>query len=377
MNKKNIFKPAIVGGIGVKNRIFRSATYGAHARDNKPGSKIVEVYENLSKGDIGLVILGYTVFSSTDHYGKNVVALKDDSISVLKNVTDTVHKYGAKIVVQINHSGAQLFEPFEGPAYGPSEYVDPASGITATAFSLEQIKELIKEYGQAAFLSKEAGFDGVQIHCAHGYLLSKFLSPTFNKRTDEYGGNTKKNMQIVVDIFKEIKAICGDDFPVWIKLNSSDFEVENKGLKEEEFLIIGEELSKLGIDAIEVSGGTIANFHSFSRSLKHSAYHLESAKKLSDKVNSSIILVGGIRDVDTIESVLIDTKIEAISISRALIREPHLVKRWQEGDRSPAKCVACNGCFNFKGKGVQCYFDLSPEKQVEQRPVMKMMQSKN
>ncbi|WP_372714675.1 NADH:flavin oxidoreductase [Ilyobacter sp.] len=372
---KNTFEPAIIGGIEVKNRIFRSATYGAYAVDNKPSQKTIELYENLSKGDVGLIIFGYAVFSSTDHYAGNVPVIKDDTMINLKKVTDTVHQYGTKIVAQINHSGAQLFAPPEGPVYGPSEYVDPLSGITATAFSIEQIKEFVKEFGKAALISKEAGFDGVQIHGAHGYLLSKFLSPTFNKRTDEYGGDTKRNMQIVVDIFKEIKTTCGKDFPVWIKLNSSDFETEDKGLTEEEFLVIGEELSKVGMDAIEVSGGTATGFYSAMRSLRHSAYHLESAKKLSEKVDSSVILVGGIRDVDTIDSILEDTKIEGISISRALVKEPGLVKRWQDGDRSPAKCVACNGCLNFKG--LQCYFDLSPEEQEEQKPIMKMMQSKN
>jgi len=375
MNTKKPFETAVVGGIEVKNRIFRSATGEAFATEGKTNQVIYDMYEKLCQGKIGLISMGYFSFSKTDHKSGNVLQFNTDAVTSLKNLTDMVHQYDTKIIAQLNHASTQLFVPPEGHAYGPSGYIDPASTIPSTPFSTEQIHNLIKEFGEAASLAKSSGFDGVQLHAAHGYLLSKFLSPTFNKRTDEYGGDTQKNMQIVVDILNEIKTICGNDYPVWIKLNSSDFELEGKGLTEDLFLETAEALSEKGIDAIEVSGGTLSGFHVFSRSIKHVAYHLESAKKLTDKLKASVILVGGIREIDTIDAILSETKIDAVSLSRSLIREPNLVKRWMDGDRSKAKCVACNGCFNFSG--VRCFFDLTKAEQEEQRPMMKMMQSKN
>ncbi|MRT92900.1 NADH:flavin oxidoreductase [Ancylomarina sp. 16SWW S1-10-2] len=375
MNSKEAFKPALIGGIELKNRFVRSATSDPIAENNAPSQEIINKYEKLCEGELGLIIMGYLVFSKTDHYSEKDLSMNNDTISGFKKVTDMAHNYGTKIVAQLNHNSTQLFFKPEGNVYGPSEYTDPVSGIMATAFSKEQIHELIKEYGQAAACAKDAGFDGVQLHAAHGYMLNKFLSPVFNKRTDEYGGDLERRMQIVIDILREIKNVCGSDFPVGIKLNSSDFDSEDKGVNEADFLVISENLSLKGINSIEVSGGTLAGVYSFSRAKKHSAYHFASAKRLSEIITTSVILVGGLRDVDEIETILNDTNIAAVSLSRPLIRELDLVKRWMNGDRSKAKCVACNGCFNHKG--VQCFFTLSKEEQDVQRPVMKMMQSNN
>ena len=374
MNTKRTFEPTVVGGIEVKNRIFRSATFESMAVDGEPGHKMYEMYENLSKGEVGLIITDYIGFSQTDHHSETAVILKNDtSIPGLKKLTDTVHQYGTKIVAQLNHTGSQLFSQPQGPAFGPSDFTDPFTGINATAFSQEQIQDFIKEFGGAASNAKSAGFDGVQIHGAHGYLLSKFLSPEFNHRTDEYGGSINKNSHIVSEIVNEIKNQCGRDFPVWIKLNSSDFHPQDQGVTEKDFLNIAEELSKIGIDAIEVSGGTMSGTYFPSRSKKHSAYHLESAKKLTEKINTSVILVGGLRNIDTIDSIISETKIDAVSMSRPLIREPDLVKKWMNGDRKKADCVACTGCFN--PNGTQCFFTLNEEEKTQQRPIMKMMNS--
>ncbi|MRT92887.1 NADH:flavin oxidoreductase [Ancylomarina sp. 16SWW S1-10-2] len=375
MTIKQAFETAVIGGIEVKNRIVRSATNEGLAKEGKTSPKLYEMYEDLAKGGVGLINMGYFVFSKSDHYSESVVQLNKEAIPGLKKITDNVHQYNTKIIAQLNHTGTLQFAPVEGAVFGPSEYTDPNSGVQATAFTTKQIQDLILEFSEAALVAKTAGFDGVQIHGAHGYLLNSFLNPDFNKRTDEYGGDFKKNMQIVLDILNEIKTTCGSDFPVWIKLSSSDFYADNQGVTEEIFLAVAEELSKQGIDAIEVSGGSMSGHYSICRAKKHSAYHLDSAKKLGEKIDASVILVGGIREIDVVDSILAETKIDAVSLSRALVREPNLVQRWQSGDRSPAKCVACNGCFNFNG--VQCFFTLSEEEKEAQRPIMKMMQSKN
>ena len=369
MYTKEVFSTTVLGGIEVKNRFVRSATSDPNAENFVPNKTIFEKYEDLCKGEVGTIVMGYIVFSKSDHYAENSLELAAETVSEFKKVTDMAHGYGTKMVAQINHATTQLFFQPESTVYGPSEYTDPMNGIQATAFSKEQIQELITEFGQAAAYAKEAGFDGVQIHGAHGYMLNKFMSPLYNKRKDEYGGDVHGRMKIVLDVLSEIKSTCGEDYPVWIKLSSTDFEVDNKGLKEEDFLVIGEKLSVNGIDAIEVSGGSMAGVHGSARSKKYAAYHLDAAKKLTEKVDTQVILVGGLRDIDEMETILNNTKIEAFSMSRPLVRESDLIKRWMNGDRTKAKCVACNGCFN--PNEIECFFNLSKEKQQEYKEMMK------
>jgi 2,4-dienoyl-CoA reductase-like NADH-dependent reductase (Old Yellow Enzyme family) len=139
-----------------------------------------------------LIITGWIGVSVNDQPGARTVVLTDDSsISGLERLTGTVHLHGAKIIAQLNHASSQIFSPPQGPVYAPSDVIDPVSGIKPTPFTKEQIQELVVEFGDASVRAKKTGFDGVQIHGAHGYLLNKFLSPAFNERTDEYGGSLR------------------------------------------------------------------------------------------------------------------------------------------------------------------------------------------
>ena len=374
MQTKTTFEKTLIGGIEVENRIFRSATHEGTATDWKISDRMLDMYRDLAEGNVGLIITGYFGFSKTDYHSKGTVVLSDDSsITGLEKLTETVHKHGSKIVTQINHAGSQLLSPPDGPVYGPSEVVDPFSGIMPVAFTESQINDLVTEFGDAAVMARKAGFDGVQIHGAHGYLLNKFLSPAYNRRTDDYGGTPINNARIILEILKEIKLKCGKDYPVWIKLNSSDFHPTDEGLNEDDFLLIAKELSKNGIDAIEVSGGTLTGKNSPSRSKKHTAYHLGSAEKLAEDISVPVILVGGLRNIDTIDRIMAETKIAAISMSRPLIREPGLVKRWAAGDRQGAACIACNGCYN--PNGTICFFELGDEEKAAQKEIMKFLRS--
>ena len=374
METKKPFEPARIGGIEVKNRIVRSATHEGAAEKGKVSERILAMHRDLSEGGIGLIITGYVCVSETDHPGTTTVTATDDScIDGLRTWADTVHGYGTKIIAQLNHASSQIFLQPRGTVYGPSAVVDPITGITPVPFTTEQIRELVSEFGAAAFRVKTAGFDGVQIHGAHGYLINRFLSPAFNKRTDDYGGTPEKNRRLVLEILDAIKAKCGRDFPVWIKLNCSDFAPEGEGFDRKEFLSVSRELAGKGIDAIEVSGGTLFGQNTPSRSKKHTAYHLDFAENLLETVDVPVVLVGGLRSIDTIDTILSQTKIEAVALSRSLIREPDLVKRWISGDHKDAACVACNGCFN--PSGTRCFFLLSEEEKAGQKEVMKFMGS--
>ena len=373
----NVFKSAKIGGIKVKNRIFRSATHEALAEDGgKVSQAMKDMYQDLANGGTGLIISGYMGFSESDNLHSSTVNIgSDEAIESLSDLARVVHSAGSRVVAQISHVGSQLAYPPSQEVLAPSDVIDPSNGIQPKPFSKEQIPILVNEFAQAALRIKKSGFDGVQIHGAHGYLLSKFLSPVYNKRTDEYGGSPENNARIIIEIIDTIKQACGKDFPVWIKLNSSDFGLEDDAYDYDDFLKTAEAVTKTGLDAIEISGGTMTGKHSPARPKSHQAYHLEYAKQISGRLNISIISVGGFRTLETVEQALADKNIDAVSMCRPLIREPNLVNRWMEGDRSDAACVACNGCFN--PSGTKCFFSLHGEERDAQKKFIKMMNARS
>jgi len=372
---KRVFDAAVVGGVLMKNRVVRSATHESLAeRGGRVGAAMLQMYEELAKGDVGLIITGFMSFGASDNPSERTLLIGDDDcISGLSSLTEVVHRHGGRIMAQLAHVGSQLTYVPTGEVFAPSAVIDPISGITPKPFATDEIEALVKEFGQAAFRAKSAGFDGVQLHGAHGYLLSRFLSPVYNKRTDSYGGSPEKNARILVDTLKEIKACCGDAYPVWVKLNASDFGRGEEGFDSVAMQLTARKLETAGIDAIELSGGTFSGEHSACRSVGYEAYHLPYAKELASVVSVPLVTVGGYRRLEVVESALEVPGIEAVSICRALIREPGLVRRWRQGDTEKAVCVACNGCFN--PNGVRCFFNLEGEERAAQKEVMKMLSS--
>lgn len=372
--KKRVFEVATVGGIEVKNRIIRSATQEIMSENGIPTQRMFDLYEELAKGEVGLIITGYFTFSSTDNHLPVVANLSNNAIvPALKSITDMVHKHDTKIVAQLAHLGSQIRIQTAPEVFAPSDVNDPYGNITPTPLSVKQIQTIVTEFGIAALKAKQANFDGVQIHGAHGYLLSKFLSPVFNQRDDEYGGNAEKRTKIVVDVVQEIKKVCGKDFPVWIKLNSEDFGYEDQSMNFEQAKIAALRLEENGIDLIELSGGTSSGKLTPARSKQYDTYHLDYAQKLSNEINVPISSVGGFRTFKQVEEAVAIPKIDAVSICRPLIREPQLIKRWMEGNTSSAACVACGGCLN--PKGIACIFNLKGEALQEQKAFLKQLKS--
>jgi 2,4-dienoyl-CoA reductase-like NADH-dependent reductase (Old Yellow Enzyme family) len=224
----------------------------------------------------------------------------------------------------------------------------------------EEINETIVAFRDAAIRAQKAGFDGVQIHAAHGWLLSQFLSPFFNKRTDEYGGSLENRARIVMEVTKAIKGAVGEDFAVLVKINSDDFLPG--GFNTDEMLKVSVMLEKAGIDAIEVSGGTIGALltgnidGSFSPASKKDVYYRDASKKLKEKVRIPVMIVGGIRTFETAEELIKSGVADFISLCRPLIREPDLIKKWKSGNLKKSDCISDSACIQpgMEGKGVQC-----------------------
>jgi 2,4-dienoyl-CoA reductase-like NADH-dependent reductase (Old Yellow Enzyme family) len=221
------------------------------------------------------------------------------------------------------------------------------------------IEAMVETFRRAADRAKRAGFDGVQLHAAHGYLLSQFLSPRFNKREDGYGGTAENRATAVLEVLRAVRENVGRSFPVLIKMNSEDF-LEG-GLTVEDAVKTGVLLQEAGIDAIELSGGTflsgkLSPSRGGIKSEDREAYFKEAAKVFKAKLKVPVILVGGIRSFQVAERLVEEGCADYISMSRPFIREPGLVRRWASGDRSKAKCISDNQCFGpgMAGEGVYC-----------------------
>ncbi|MFX1490294.1 MAG: NADH:flavin oxidoreductase, partial [Promethearchaeota archaeon] len=277
----------------------------------------------------------------------------DSYISGQRKLVKIVHDQpDAKLAVQIVHLGRQCEHP-KFPTIAPSPIPEKTTGITPQELSTKEIYELIKKFKDTAIRAYDCGYDMVQLHAAHGYLLSNFVSPYTNRRTDEFGGNIENMSRILVEIFHQIRDELGKEFPIIIKLQTDD-SVPG-GLTLDMSPKIAEILANTGYDAIEPSGG-IYESQLFdknpypSKIIKSSEgenYFLPTAKLIKPLLKKSkLILVGGIKNPLSAEKILKENHADFISLCRPLIYEPDLPNRWKSGDTSPAKCISCNSCFN-------------------------------
>lgn len=356
---RNLFDETRINSVVLKNRLVRSATWENMADGNgHMTEKLFNLYEDLAQGDVGMIISGCTFVMPGDQFYPGMMGMWEDSfIAEYKRLTEIVHSHGSRIVQQLAYGGTQgTRQEDELPVWGPSNVADLATGTVPTPMSKENIRTLVKAFGDAAARAKAAGFDGVQIHGSHGYLLGQFLSPHYNRRSDKYGGSIENRARIYVEVYEEIRGRVGEDFPVMLKINESD-SIDN-GATFEDCLYVSKKLDELGIDALEISGGTAASGDFMSRTKINSpekeGYHAEAAARIADEVQAPVILVGGLRSPEVMETLLKNTAIEYFSLSRPLLAEPDLPRRWQQVDRSPAKCISCNACQKGNPEGNIC-----------------------
>jgi 2,4-dienoyl-CoA reductase-like NADH-dependent reductase (Old Yellow Enzyme family) len=355
----DLFDPIEINGMKVPNRFVRSATHDRQADvSGHVTDSLVGVYEALASGGIGLIITGHAFVTMNGKKNHTMIgAHHDDFIPGLKKLAGSVHGYGSKIALQINHAGREATAAVIGetPA-APSPVYNPGTKETPRAFTDEEIETLIAAYGTAAVRAASAGFDAVQIHCAHGYLGSQFISPHTNRREDRWGGSLKNRMRFILEVYRCIRKGVGDTYPVMIKLNSEDFI--DGGLTIEESTKIAQVLSREGIDAVEISAGM---FETLDRWVKtdileeeDEAYFLANARQFKAAIAVPLILVGGLRSPALMERLISDGDTDMVSLCRPFIKEPGLVNRWRQGDRKRADCISCNGCLKYYDEPVRC-----------------------
>ena len=316
---KKIFDEVDLNGLKLKNRLVRSATWEdmADSEGHIP-KELLNVYEELAKGGVGMIITGFTSVYDNDHLFGGMVRLSNDElIDEHKKLVKIVHKEDCKILVQLALGEYKMLEP--------------------DALSKDDIYNIEELFVSAAKRAKVAGYDGIQVHAAHNFYLSKFISPAYNHRTDEYkGGNSK----ILIDIIRMIRKEVGD-IHISTKINCDDFIL--RGLTSDLSMKICKDLIDEGIDSIEVSGNgtSVAGI----KPGVNEAYFKDFAIELANNENANVILVGGHRSVENMEKLLNESNIKCLSLSRPLIREPNLPKRWESSDKSPSKCISCNKCY--------------------------------
>lgn len=354
---KSIFDQTIFSGIKLKNRVIRSATYDKLADEHGHMTKeLFGVYEKLAQGGVGTIITGGAAV--TAHLLPHQMGIYEDSfIDEYKKLTEMVQNYHTNIILQIVDLGSQTrVNTNQLVIDGPSSIEDLAYKTTPKEMNKKEILLVQDAFAAAALRAKKAGFDGVQLLAAHGYLLSKFLTPYYNRRTDEYGGTIENRARIILETYKVMREKVGPEYPILIKINCEDFM--DQGMTLEECKYVCKILAGLGMNAIEISGGSSSSRPNEGAAriikMEQESYFKSYAAEIAQEINVPVILVGGNRDFDSLTKILNQTSIKYIALCRPLICESNLINRWQSGDVKRSKCVSCNKCLASEGAG--CIF---------------------
>jgi len=354
-----LFTPYHIGSLKTSNRLVRSATAERMADpDGRPLPPLTKVYEDLVRGGVGLIITGHMyVHPSGKAHDEMTGVYTDDLIPDLARLARAVHGLGGRIVPQINHGGMNSQAEAVSEPIAPSATDQPFLAGPAREMTPLEVDTAIKAYADAARRCQEAGFDGVQIHAAHGYLISQFLSPFVNKRTDRWGGTAEKRMRFLREVCSAVREQVGDEYPVLIKLGMMD-SVEG-GLSSEEGAGIVATLAGMGIDAVEISGGIggekSLNVRKGIRSEAKEAYFLPLAREARRRTELPILLVGGFRSRSVMERVLADGLADYVSLCRPLISEPDLPNQFRLGLKDKSRCLSANNCWAEEaGEGIKC-----------------------
>ncbi|MGD9309569.1 MAG: NADH:flavin oxidoreductase [Desulfosarcina sp.] len=361
MSASPLFEPTTINGMTLTNRFVRSATWEGMATEaGRVTPKLVKTMLALAGGGVGLIVSGHAYVARAGQASPFQLGLYDDGLlDGLKSMTEAVHAAGGKIVAQLAHAGHFALEKAIGRPPLVASVFDGLAKTPRSELSAGAIEDLKLAYAAAARRAQAAGFDGIQLHSAHGYLLSQFLSPWFNRRTDAFGGSVENRVRIHVAIIAAMRQVVGGDFPILIKMNCEDFA--DGGLTVDDSIAAAGLMVDAGVDAVELSGGLLTGGKlSPSRpninKPQKEAYFQEAARAFKKALSVPLILVGGIRSLDVAERLFDAGVADFLAMSRPLIREPDLVNRWRSGDRTPAHCLSDNLCFRpgMTGQGIYC-----------------------
>ena len=316
--------PLKIKDLILNNRLVMPPMATSKSDDGRVSGELLEYYGQRAKdGYIGLIITEHCFIAEEGKASLNQVSVsKDEDIEGLSRLAETIRKDGTRAFVQINHAG---LAGMNDTVYGPSKVNHPnGKNIDKQIVVLdkEDIKDLIEKYADAALRVKKAGFDGVEIHCAHGYLLNQFYSPLTNRREDEYGGTIENRIRIVLEVIRAVREKVGPDFPVALRLGACDYGLD--GTTIEDSVFAAREFEKAGIDLIDITGG----FNGYVRKdVTCPGYFRDASSAIKEAVEIPVILTGGIADIKDVEQLLEENAADLIGVGRALFKDGDWAKK--------------------------------------------------
>lgn len=377
-----VFEPMKINGLELKNRIVVSAMVTNYCTpDGNATEKFIAYHEHKAKGGWGLIITEDYAVTPTAGGFVNLPGLwEDGQIESHRKLTERVHAAGGKIAAQIYHAGRETSSAVTGvQPVAPSAVREPSMPETPRELTIPEIHTLVEQFGNCAKRAKAAGFDAVEVHGAHGYLVGAFASPFSNKRSDEYGGTIRNRARFGMEIIRNIKEKCGEDYPVLYRISSVEYVPG--GLDIEESKVIARLMEEAGADCIHCSQGVYASTHTIiPPSVFPRAGYVEHAAEMKKAVQIPVIAVGRINDVEIAESVLQSKKADLVTMARASLADPELPNKVLKGRGDEViRCIGClQGCIgeNGKGNGIRCLvnpltgmedeYDLTPAEKAKQ-----------
>lgn len=357
---KRIMEPLTINQLTLKNRLVVSAMVTNYVNDDgTPSEKFIAYHEHKAQGGWGLIITEDYRISPEAGCSRPLPGLwSDEQIEPHRRLTERIHRVGGKICCQLYHAGREsTYAINDCQPVAPSAIKDPTMPDMPRALTVAEIHDLERQFGKAAFRAKKAGFDAVEIHGAHGYLVGQFLSPFSNKRGDAYGGTIENRCRFAVEIIQEIRRTCGTDYPILFRFSSVEY-VEG-GLTIEESQAIAQIVEAAGADCIHCSQGVYASMeHILPPSSIPKAAYAENAAAIKQVVSIPVIAVGRINDPYLAETIIRSGKADMCTMARASLADPELPNKVSAGDTaSILRCVGCmQGCIgeNIKGNGIRC-----------------------
>ena len=388
-----LFRPIRIGSVLLRGRMAKSASVETLCTfDGKVTDELIQHYREIAQGGTPLIITGATSFNLYSRGVPHQISIdSDDKIPGLQRLTQEVHRHDTKIFMQIYHTARQALPTPVGrtDAQAPSAVYEPTLGVMPKAMSLDDIQNAIKGFAQAAERCQKAGFDGIQIHAAHGYLISAFLTPHTNRRKDQYGGSFDNRMRFLKDVYHAIRERVGTNFPIIMKINGSDNLPLRKGLTTSQLVTVARKMEAEGIDAVEISAGHYESFMTFERGSWHGyvkpmltqgagqalfwprrllmrifapvvewtfnrmagyseGFNLNYAEQFTRQLTVPVICVGGLSDKKVISEALAQGRCDMVSAARGFLADPYLYRHMQLDQPGP-KCSYCNACFAYAG----------------------------
>lgn len=355
----HLFSPGKIGNLEIRNRIIMPAMgTGMHGPEGEATDQNVAYYETRAKGGTGLVIVEIAAVHPTTR-GMSPALYEDRFIPGMRRIAEAIKKHGARACVQLWHAGRQINSAQTGQQIvAPSPIPCPLCREEPRELAAGEIAELAEAFGEAARRAKDAGFECVELHGAHGYLIAQFLSPFSNKRTDEYGGNPENRMRFAREVLKTVKKKCGADYPVLVRISGEEY-VEG-GLTIEDSKKIARALAADGADALHISVGNYATIHFVVPPMdKERGFNVWAADAIKRAVDIPVVAVDRINNPALAEEILAAGKADFIAVGRGLLTDPEFANKAQSGRAAEIKkCIACNqGCVDrllLEGKHATC-----------------------